>query len=169
MVSNDKPNTCLKAWENFLILSTIRTFKYSRLLKTMPSFSCEQVILHEFKYPIILILLYSIVGILNILENALVIITILLTPSLRKKSNILLVNVAFIDLLVGMIAVPLTVINIHLMTDTPCSIVIVSNFFSPTLCAASVYSLCTLNLDRYFRCSKLNLYALFMSKKKYLA
>ena len=70
------------------------------------------------------------------------------------------------DLLVGLICVPLSVANIYLTADTPCSVVVPWNFFGTTLAGASVFSLSALNLDRYFHCSKLNFYDAFMSRRR---
>ena len=132
----------------------------------MESFSCETIANYKSSFSEFLISLYCLAGICAVLENAVVIVTILLTPSLKTKANILLVNIALTDVSIGLICVPFSVVNIHFGTETPCSVVVASKFFSTTFCAASVNALCIINLDRYFHCSKLNLYQIFMNRKK---
>ena len=97
------------------------------------------------------------------------ILAILLTPSLRTNSNILVAFLASIDLLVGALCAPLTTAVIYYGRKSSCPMIAANNFLTTQFCAASVFLLCSISVDRYLHFVKLLDYQSFMTKAKLAA
>ncbi|KAM4796731.1 5-hydroxytryptamine receptor 1D [Rhinophrynus dorsalis] len=104
-----------------------------------------------FGLKITLAVLLSIITLATLISNVFVIITILMTRKLHTPANYLIGSLAFTDLLVSILVMPIsiayTVTHTWTFGQIICDIWLLSDI---TCCTASILHLCVIALDRYW-------------------
>ena len=98
------------------------------------------------------------------LGNALVIVALYNSRTLRTRSNSSLFYLSTLDMTVGLIVQPL--ICIVVMDDQLCILVLIVAFFGAFLCGASFNLLAIISYDGYLHLSKLKNYNRYMTSRK---
>jgi len=142
---------------------------------TKSVFSCPQVPqliwdVHDIISPWIFAAVAAIISPAAVLLNALVIIAVMKRRELQKPSNILLSSLAFTDLLVGAISIPLSAVNGFLL---PCQILAAQHictldtataWFSITLTFCSLFHLLVIAWKRFVAIQKWRDYRVIVTK-----
>ncbi|UMM39930.1 hypothetical protein L5515_016768 [Caenorhabditis briggsae] len=92
---------------------------------------------------------------MTIVGNALVFLAVLIVRKLKTPQNFLLVSLAVADFFVGLVVMPLALIDLLFdkwpLGSTMCSVYTTADL---TLCTASIVNLCAISVDRYLVISR---------------
>ena len=131
---------------------------------------CNAILPPDFKLPVkcIFVLLNIGTSLVAIFGNALVMLILCTNQSLKTRSNYFLLFLAGTDVVVGLIAQPITcllVIN-FLYLDRVCAISKILAYVCSVSCGASTGILALIGYDRYLHLSKLGNYNKYMTNGK---
>lgn len=106
----------------------------------------------------------------TLVGNALVIIAVLIVRKLKQPCNLLLVSLAVSDFCVGLIVMPIAVIDIFyenwILGEIICRLWTSADL---TLCTASIINLCMISVDRYCAVSRPLRYATQRTTRRILS
>nr|ANO39004.1 GCR023 [Schmidtea mediterranea] len=146
--------------------SSVRTWNMTGLYNLPPQCWPERY------HPVTLIVLYVMLSILflgTVIGNSLMIFAFFLVRRLRTPCNMLIINLAVTDLMVGTLVIPMASIyqikGYWIFNDYICSGFIL---FDVLLCTSSILNLCAISVDRYFIITQPFRYATHRTTKRML-
>lgn len=131
---------------------------FTNLLKLIEEFKVN-------KYHLTLSILYCFAAVLSAILNLLVVVSILRTPSLRKPSILLLVNLALTDLLAGLVSHPLMAV-IHLAVFEDQKIILIARYSFFVIGSVSISTMAAISVDRLLAIKLKMNYRIMVTKKK---
>ncbi|XP_054774394.2 octopamine receptor-like [Lytechinus pictus] len=113
-------------------------------------------------------LLLTIISLITIIGNAFVIAAFFTDKRIRDKpSNILILNLSFTDILIGLIILPVNMIystlDVWPFGEIVCKVFL---FLDYTLCIVSVWTVVLISMDRYWLVKKQLKYASFQTRRR---
>ena len=95
-------------------------------------------------------LAFGIIAFLGIIGNALVIVVVLTNPQMRSTTNVLILNLAFADLLFIVFCVPFTATD-YVLNDWPFGLVVCQavQYLIYVTSYVSIYTLILMSIDRF--------------------
>uniref|UniRef100_A0A158PNA6 5-hydroxytryptamine receptor 7 (inferred by orthology to a human protein) n=1 Tax=Anisakis simplex TaxID=6269 RepID=A0A158PNA6_ANISI len=109
----------------------------------------------------------SLMIIATLIGNALIMLAVLLVRKLKQPANFLLVSLAFADFCVGLLVMPLALVDLlsdrWILGEALCRLWTSAD---QTLCTASIINLCMISVDRYCAVSRPLRYAAQRTRKR---